>query len=459
MSKKNEPAEGGRKKRRGGYEAGDEIIDTLLAECGSSEEALFGSGGLMKRLTKRLLERALAGELTHHLGYKHGAEPPEGQDNHRNGYSAKRLQVEGHGEVEIAVPRDREGSFEPMMVRKGQRRFREFDQRIIAMYARGLTAREIQALLYEQYEVEVSPQLISEVTEEVMAEVKEWQSRPLEATYAMVIFDALRVKIREEGTVSNKAVHLALGTRLDGCKEVLGMWIEQNEGAKFWMKVMSELQTRGVKDVLIAVVDGLKGFPEAIRAVYPQTVVQTCIVHLVRYSLSFCSWSDRAEVAAELKKIYRAESVEAAQQRLEEFANGKWGKKYEMIVRSWRRAWEEVVPFLSYPAAVRKLIYTTNALESVNMQLRKVTKNRGHFPSDEAALKLLYLALRNIAKKWKSPAHGWKETSRALAIMFGERFSGNRFDGGYAPPNPAPLAAAGVRGEVSAAAPCNQPQS
>jgi putative transposase len=451
MTEKNKKST---KKRRGGYEAGDEIIDQLLAECGGSEEAIFGEGGLMKKLTQRLLERALAGELTHHLGYKHGAEPPEGQDNHRNGYSAKRLQLEGNGELEIAVPRDREGSFEPRLVRKGQRRFRELDQRIIAMYARGLTVREIQALLYEQYEVEVSPQLISEVTEEVIDEVKEWQSRPLEPTYALVLFDALRVKIRDEGTVTNKAVHLALGTRLDGQKEVLGIWIEQNEGAKFWMKVMSELQGRGLKDVLIAVVDGLKGFPEAIRLLYPQTVVQTCIVHLVRYSLSFCSWKDRREVAAELKKIYRAESAEAALKRLEEFESGKWGQKYTMIAQSWRRAWEEVVPFMSYPAQVRKLIYTTNALESVNMQLRKVSKNRGHFPSDEAALKLLYLALRNIAKQWKGPAGGWKETALALAIMFGERFTGNRFDGGCAPPNPAPLAAAGVRGEATAAAPC-----
>jgi putative transposase len=435
--------------------AGDEIIDELLGKYGATEEGLFGKGGLMKALSKRLLERALAGELTHHLGYAKGEEKPEETDNHRNGYSRKRVKL-NEGEVEIAVPRDREGSFEPQLLPKGQRRFREFDQRIVAMYSRGMTVREIQGLLEEEYGVEVSRDLISTVTEEVMDEVREWQSRPLEPRYAVVLFDALRVKIRDEGTVKNKAVHLALGTRVDGQKEVLGMWIEQNEGAKFWMKVLSELRNRGVNDILIAVVDGLKGFPEAIRALYPQTVVQTCIVHLVRYSLGFCNYKDRPLVAAELKKIYRAESAQAAQRQLEQFEASAWGTKYRMIAQSWRRAWAEVVPFLSYPPEVRRVIYTTNAIESLHMQLRKVTKNRGHFPSDEAASKLLYLALRNITGKWKKPANGWKETALQFAIMFGERFTGNRFDGGYAPPNPAPLTAAGVRGELSAAATCQE---
>jgi putative transposase len=432
----------------------EELLDELLAKYGATEEGIFGKEGIVRDLTRRLVERALSGELTHHLGYAKG-EAPEEVDNHRNGYSAKRLKV-GDGEMEIAVPRDREGSFEPVLVRKGQRRFAEFDQRIIAMYGRGMTVREIQGFLEEQYGVEVSAEFISTVTDSVLEEVREWQNRPLESVYAVVLFDALRVRIRDEGTVKNKAVYLALGTRVDGKKEVLGMWIEQNEGAKFWLKVMNELKNRGVSDLLIAVVDGLKGFPEAIRAVYPQSQVQTCIVHLVRYGLSFCSWKERKAVAAELKKIYRAENAQAAWQRLEEFEQSELGRKYQMIGQSWRRAWEEVIPFLSYPQEIRRSIYTTNAIESLHMQLRKVMKNRGHFPSDEAASKLMYLGLRNIMTRWQATRPGWSQTALQFAILFGERFTANRPDGGYAPPNPAPLAAAGVRGEQGsgAAAPC-----
>lgn len=399
----------------------DEMIDDLLKEHGASREAIFGKGGLVKELTKRLVERALAGELTHHLGYEKG-EAPEEVENHRNGYSLKRVKGES-GEMEVAVPRDREGSFEPVLVRKGQRRFAEFDERIIAMYGRGMTVREIQGFLEEQYGVEVSADFISTVTDSVLGEVQEWQNRPLEGVYAVVLFDALRVRIRDEGTVKNKAVYLALGTRVDGTKEVLGIWIEQNEGAKFWLKVMNELHNRGVEDVLIAVVDGLKGFGEAIRTVFAKTEVQTCIVHLVRYSLSFCGWKERRAVAAELKKIYRAENALMARERLEEFAQSALGKKYGMIVESWRRNWEEVIPFLSYPEAIRKSIYTTNAIESLNMQLRKVSKNRGHFPSDEAATKLLWLALKKITQRWINPSPHWKETALQFAIIYGERFS------------------------------------
>jgi transposase-like protein len=434
----------------------DELMDELLEKYGATEEGIFGKKGIVRELTKRLVERALSGELTHHLGYAKG-EAPEEVDNHRNGYSAKRLKV-GDGEVQIAVPRDREGSFEPVLVRKGQRRFAEFDQRIIAMYGRGMTVREIQDFLEEQYGVEVSAEFISTVTDSVLEEVKEWQNRPLESVYPVVLFDALRVRIRDEGVVKNKAVYLALGTRVDGRREVLGLWIEQNEGAKFWLKVMNELKNRGVNDVLIAVVDGLKGFPEAIRAVYPQSQVQTCIVHLIRYSLSFCSWKERKAVAAELKKIYRAHNAQAALEGLEEFEASELGRKYVMIGQSWRRAWEEVIPFLSYPQEIRRSIYTTNAIESLHMQLRKVMKNRGQFPSDEAASKLIYLGLRNITAKWQAPSNGWREAALQFAILFGERFASNRLDGGCAPPNPAPLAAAGVRGEQPGApAPCPPP--
>ena len=341
--------------------------------------------------------------------------------NTRNGYSKKRVKSR-ESEMEIAIPRDRNGSFEPLLIRKGQRRFEEFDERIIAMYGRGMTVREIQGFLLEQYKVEVSADFISTVTDSVMESVIEWQNRPLERMYPIVYFDALRVKIRDEGTVKNKAVYLALGISADGSKEALGIWIEQNEGAKFWLKVMNELRNRGVEDILIAVVDGLKGFPEAITTVFPQTSVQTCIVHLTRYSLAFCGWKDRQALARELKAIYRAETAEVAEIRLSEFEQSAWGKKYPMIAQSWRRNWEQVIPFYSYPPEIRKIIYTTNAIESLNMQLRKVLKNRGHFPTDEAATKLIYLALRNITKKWTNPPVTWRAAANQFAIQFGDRF-------------------------------------
>lgn len=341
--------------------------------------------------------------------------------NCRNGTSAKTLIGEG-GEVTIAVPRDRHSTFEPRLIAKGQKRFAGFDEKIIAMYARGMTVREIQGLLLEQYQVEVGHDFISTVTDAVLGEVVEWQNRPLERLYPIVFFDALRVKIRSDGVVKNQAVYLALGVAADGTREVLGLWIEQTEGAKFWLKVMNELRNRGVEDILIAVVDGLKGFPEAITGVFPRTTVQTCIVHLTRFSLAYCGWQDRAGVANALKQIYRAASAEEAGRLLEEFAQSEMGRKYPMIAASWRRHWAEVIPFYDYPPEIRKMIYTTNAIESLNMQVRKVIKNRGHFPSEEAASKLIFLVLRNIVKQWKKPPTHWGAAAHQFALKFGDRF-------------------------------------
>jgi transposase-like protein len=405
-------------------------LDALIARHGHSAEAILGEEGLLAQLTQALVERALGAELSHHLRSEREAaasqvREPEGGAaevaNCRNGFS-KKIVLGDSGALEIAVPRDRQGSFEPRLVPKWQKRLPGFDAKIIALYARGMTVREIRALLEEQYHVEVSADFISTVTDAVHAEASEWQNRPLEKMYPLVFFDALRVRIRDEGTVRNKAVYLALGVEADGTRAVLGLWIEQNEGAKFWLKVMNELRNRGVEDLLIAVVDGLKGFPEAITAVFPQASVQTCIVHLIRHSLSYCSYKDHKAVAAALKLIYRAESAEVAEQRLQEFESGGWGRKHPTIGASWRRAWEQVIPFFAYPAQVRKIIYTTNAIESLNMQLRKIIKTRGHFPSDESATKLLYLALNNITAKWKAPPAGWIEAANQFAIQFGARF-------------------------------------
>jgi putative transposase len=400
------------------------IIEELMKDYQRPED-LTGPGGIMEQLTKRLYERVLGAEMTHYLGYEKGQAPKieadQKRDNHRNGSSKKTL-ISEDGKLEIEVPRDRTGEFAPQFIRKGQRRFGGFDSKIIAMYARGMTVREIKALLEEQYKVEISADLISTVTDSVLEDVLEWQNRPLEKMYPVVFFDALRLKIRDEGTVKNKAVYLALGIQRDGTKDVLGLWIQQSEGAKFWLAVMNELKHRGVEDILIAVIDGLKGFPEAIRAVFPETQIQTCIVHLIRNSLSFCNWKQRQPVALELKGIYNAESAEVAAKRLEEFATSEWGKKLPAIVQSWRRVWEQVIPFFAYPLEIRKIIYTTNAIESLHMQLRKVLKTRGHFPNDEAATKLIYLALRNITKKWKNPPVTWKQAATQFAIQFGERF-------------------------------------
>ena len=397
------------------------VIDQWLAEHYEQPQDIVGKEGLLARLTKAVVERALGAELTHHLGYARGASSSQAGDNCRNGTSAKTLIGEG-GRVEIAVPRDRQSTFEPRLIAKGQKRFEGFDEKIIAMYARGMTVREIQGLLLDQYHVDVGHDFISTVTDAVLAEVVEWQNRPLERLYPLVFFDALRVKIRRDGVVKNQAVYLALGVAADGTRDVLGLWIEQTEGAKFWLKVMNELRNRGVEDILIAVVDGLKGFPEAITGVFPQTTVQTCIVHLTRFSLAYCSWQDRPQVAAQLKTIYRAASAEEAARRLEEFAGSALGRKYPMIAASWKRHWTEVIPFYDYPPEIRKIIYTTNAIESLNMQLRKVLKNRGHFPNEEAASKLIYLALRNIVKQWKKPPLHWGAAAHQFALKFGERF-------------------------------------
>ena len=395
-----------------------ELLDELLADYETPED-LLGDEGLFKQLKKALLERALGAELTDHLGYEKGDPAGRGSGNSRNGHSGKTVLTED-GEVDLEVPRDRNGSFEPAIVPKGERRLDGFDDRILSLYARGMTVREIQGHLHELYRVEVSPDLISRVTDAVLEEVREWQNRPLDAVYPVVFFDALRVKIRDEGLVRNKAVYLALGITCQGEKEVLGLWIEQTEGAKFWLKVMNELRTRGVGDVLIAVVDGLTGFPDAIATVFPQTAVQTCIVHLIRNSLTFVSWKDRKKVMPDLKAIYRAETAEAAATRLEEF-EAAWGSSYPAVAPAWRRAWEHVVPMFAFPPAIRKLIYTTNALESLHRSLRKIIKTRGSFPSDEAATKLLYLAIRNAGMRWKRPVD-WTAAMGQFAILFEDRF-------------------------------------
>jgi transposase-like protein len=394
-----------------------EVLDELVKGPMTPEqfETMF------QGLKKAIVERALGAELTHHLGYAKGEQTPSDQPNHRNGTSPKTVLTDT-GALNLAIPRDREGSFEPQLIPKGERRFKGFDEKIIAMYARGMTVREIQGYLLEMYAMEVSPEFISQVTEAVMAEVLEWQSRPLERLYPVVFFDALRVKIRDEGVVRNKAIYLALGVLPDGSREVLGLWIEQTEGAKFWMKVVNDLKSRGVEDILIAVVDGLKGFPEAIGAVFPQTTVQTCIVHLIRNSLDYASWKDRRAVAAELKAVYRAPSEAAAKAALEAFAQGPWGIKYPPIAPLWQRAWEHVIPFFAFPPEVRRVIYTTNAIESLHMRLRKIIKARGHFPSDEAALKLLWLALRNITADWSRGERDWKAAMNQFAVLYAERF-------------------------------------
>lgn len=398
----------------------NEVLTELMSGYANPED-LTGKNGILEQLTKALMERALGAELTYHLGYEKGDRAGKRSANHRNGASKKTLIGES-GPVEIEVPRDRESSFEPRIIRKGQRRFDGFDEKIVAMYARGMTVREIQGFLKEQYGAEVSPDLISEVTDAVMDEVRVWQSRPLEGMYPVVFLDALRVKIRDEGIVQNKAIHLALGVRRDGTKEVLGLWVEQTEGAKFWLRVMTELKNRGVDAILMAVVDGLKGFPEAIQAVFPETQVQNCIVHLMRNSLEYCNWKDRKLVATELKAIYKAPTAEAAAERLSEFTAGPWGKKYPPIGGIWKRAWEHVIPFYAYPMEVRKIIYTTNAIESLNSMLRKTLRARGHFPNDEAATKLIYLILRNIYKKWTKPVREWKAALVHFAIQYPEHF-------------------------------------
>ncbi len=395
-----------------------DVIDELLKHYKTPEEIL-GENGLLKQLTKAVFQRALQAEMTLHLGHEKHATVSNKSGNARNGSSAKTIKGD-FGTMPIEIPRDRESSFEPVLIPKGQTRFAGFDDKIISLYSRGLTTREIQGHLEEIYGVEVSPALISIVTEAVTEEVKAWQNRPLDALYPIVYMDAIRVKARGNGHIVNKAVYLAIGINLDGAKEVLGMWVSENEGAKFWLQVVTELKNRGVQDIFIACVDGLKGFPEAIETVYPATQVQLCIVHMVRNSLRFVSWKQRKEVAADLKRIYQSATTEQAEMELAAFEL-KWDKTHPTISQSWRRNWAQVIPFFAYPTDIRKVIYTTNAIESLNMSLRKVTKNRGSFPNDEAMFKLLYLALKNIAKKWTLPIRDWKAAMNRFSILFEDR--------------------------------------
>ncbi len=392
-------------------------LDALIGDARSPAEV----DELFRQMKQHLMERILAGELTHHLGYAKGEPKPSTQANHRNGSTPKTV-LTPDGAVPLAIPRDRDGTFEPVLVPKNARRLPRFDANVLSLYARGLSVREIQEHLEELYQVEVAPSFISAVTDEVVEEITAWQSRPLERCYPVVIFDALRVKIRDEGTVRSKAVYLALGITPSGAKDVLGLWIEQTEGAKFWLRVMTELKARGVDDILIALIDGLKGFPDAIGAVFPHTQIHACIVHLVRQSLVFVSYKDRKRVASQLRLIYRAETVAAARAALEAFAASPESQRYPTIAPIWERHWDVITPAFAYPPAIRRILTTTNAIESLHMQLRKIIKTRGHFPTDEAATKLLYLALRNIHKRWK-PAPEWQAALTHFAVLFPGRFT------------------------------------
>ena len=391
-------------------------IDELLT--GKTTEEIVGPNGLLKQLTKALVERAMNAELSQHLGYEKHAAEGRGSGNNRNGTSRKKVQGE-FGSVEIEVPRDRNGTYDPKIIPKHERRFAGFDQKILSMYARGMTTRDIQGHLEEMYGVEVSPALISEADDAVVEEGRAWQSRPLEAIYPILYLDALMVKMRHEGRVENRAVFVGIGVTLEGSKEVLGLWTSATEGAKFWLQILTEIRNRGVHDVLIACVDGLKGFPEAIQSVYPKTQVQLCIVHMVRNSLNYVNWKERKTVAADLKLVYRAATVEEAEQRLSEFEQ-RWDAKYSSIGKMWRRNWAGIVPFFAFPAEIRRAVYTTNIVESLNMSLRKVIKTRGSFPGEEAALKLLYLALKNVAKRWQA-CRDWKVSLNHFVVLWGDR--------------------------------------
>ena len=391
------------------------LLDQILAECEKPED-LLGENGILKQLTGALVERVMEAELTDHLGYEKNEPNGRGTGNSRNGSSPKTLKTD-KGDMPVSIPRDRNGTYEPVLVPKHKTHFDGFDDKIIAMYARGMTVRDIQSHLMELYGTEVSPTLISRVTDAVIDELKAWQNRLLDPVWPIVYLDALVLKIRDQGVVCNKHAYLAIGVNMLGKKEVLGIWIETTEGAKFWTKVITELKNRGVEDMLIVCCDGLKGFPEAIEAVFPKAIVQTCIVHMIRNSMRFISWKERKAVVADLKPIYQAATEQAAEQALEEFES-KWNDKYPMIAQSWRRNWERVTPFLAFPPEIRKVIYTTNAIESLNSQLRKVMKNRGHFPNDEAAAKLLFLALRNAAKKWTMPIQNWPRALNQFSVYF-----------------------------------------
>jgi putative transposase len=394
------------------------LIDQLLAEHGHRPEDIAGETGLLKQLTKAILERAMHAEMTSHLGYEKHDPAGYKSGNSRNGNSKKKLAGD-FGQIDLETPRDRNGSFEPKIVAKHQGRFTGFDDKILSMYSRGMTTRDIEAHLHEIYGVDVSPTLVSQVTDAVVDEVRTWQSRPLEPTYAIVYLDALYVKMRDNGQVQNRAVHVAIGVNMEGIKEVLGLWTTANEGAKFWLQVLTEIHNRGVKDIFIACVDGLKGFPEAIETVFPKAQVQLCIVHMVRHTLNYVSWKQKREVAADLRSIYTAPTAAAAELALDQFA-AKWDKTHASLSQVWRCNWQRVIPFFEFPAEIRKVIYTTNAVESLNMTLRKIIKTRPSFPSEEAAIKLLFLALRNHSKKWNS-VQSWREALNRFQILWPER--------------------------------------
>ena len=396
-----------------------EVLDELIKDYKTPED-LIGESGLLKQLTKALMERALDAELAHHLGYEKHDPVGYNSGNSRNGSTPKTVKGE-LGEVQIETPRDRNATFKPQILKKHQTRFNGFDEKILSMYARGMTTREIQGHLQEMYQVEVSPTLISDVTDAVADEVKAWQSRPLDPIYGIVYLDALYVKMRHEGRVENRAVYVAIGVDLDGRKDVLGLWTSNNEGAKFWLGVLTELRNRGVKDILIVCIDGLKGFPQAIESVFPEARVQLCIVHMVRASLNYVNWKERKQVAADLKAIYRASTERQAEQELNEFI-AKWGHKYQAIGKLWKDNWDRVIPFFEFPADVRRVIYTTNAVESLHMSLRKIIKTRGSFPSEDAALKLLYLALRNVIAK-RDTIQSWRQALNHFQMLWGERIA------------------------------------
>lgn len=395
----------------------DAAMDELLRDYRSPED-IIGPGGLLKQLTKSLLERAMGAEMTHHLGYEKHDREGHGTGNCRNGTSTKLVKGD-FGEIGIAVPRDREGEFEPKILPKHERRFVGFDHKILSMYSRGMSTRDIQSHLQEIYQVDISPSLISDVTDAVMDDVRAWQSRPLDEIYPIVYLDALVVRMRHEGRVENRAVFIGIAINMEGNKEVLGLWTSANEGAKFWLQILTELRNRGVKEILIACVDGLRGFPDAIHAVFPKTEVQLCIVHMVRNSLAVVNWKERKKVAADLRQIYNAATVEEAERRLVEFEE-KWDGKYASIGKLWRRHWAGITPFFAYPETIRKVVYTTNAIESLNMTLRKVIKTRASFPSEEAAMKLLYLALKNVAQKWKF-VQDWPRALNHFRLLWSDR--------------------------------------
>jgi len=397
-------------------EAIEKLVNELDLRKGTE---LFGEQGLVKQITKRLVETVLEAELTEHLGYGKGERSDCPRDNPRNGKTTKRLRVDD-GEIEIEVPRDRNSTFEPVLVKKQQTRLTGFDDKVLSLYARGMSTREIQGHLAELYGTQVSPDLISRVTDAVHEDVQAWRTRPLAAVWPIVYLDALVLRVRDSGTVRRKSAYLAIGVGVDGRKEVLGLWLEQTEGAKFWLKVIAELKNRGVEDILVACVDGLKGFPEALESVFPKTTVQTCIVHMIRNSTRFVSFKNRRQVAKDLKPIYTAIDREAASEALDAF-DATWGAQYPMITKSWRTNWERVVPFLEFPPGLRRILYTTNAIESFNARVRKLVNGKGHFPNDESAFKLIYLAVLAAEKRWTRPPKGWSEAINQLAIHFEDR--------------------------------------